>query len=58
MIKSPAWSRITTYAAENRMKMAMEAIEFQPKNMVVEANFDSQKELAVEANDSGTSNKQ
>ncbi|MCI91812.1 hypothetical protein A2U01_0113107, partial [Trifolium medium] len=57
MIRSPAWNRITAYAAKNRMKMAMEAIEFQ-ENMAVKANFDSQKELAVKANDSNTGNKQ
>jgi hypothetical protein len=27
MFKSPEWSRITAYAAENRIKMAIEAIE-------------------------------
>ncbi|PNX60203.1 hypothetical protein L195_g060069, partial [Trifolium pratense] len=57
MIKSPAWDRITAYAAENRIKMALEAINLQEK-MAVEANVDSGNELALEASDSNNGEKQ
>ncbi|PNX57314.1 hypothetical protein L195_g058633, partial [Trifolium pratense] len=57
MIKSPAWDRITAYAAENRMKMALEAINLQ-ENMAVEANVDSGNEVAIEASDLNNGEKQ
>ncbi|CAJ2645042.1 unnamed protein product [Trifolium pratense] len=57
MIKSPAWDRITAYAAENRIKMALEAINFQ-EDMAVEANGDLKDELALEASEVNDGKKQ
>ena len=57
MFKSPEWSRITAYAAENRIKMAIEAIEHN-ENMAVEANENVRNELATGANASITDNNQ
>ncbi|CAJ2657404.1 unnamed protein product [Trifolium pratense] len=57
MIESPAWDRITAYAAENRIKMALEAINVQ-KDMAVEANGDLRDELALEASEVNDGKKQ
>ncbi|CAJ2653510.1 unnamed protein product [Trifolium pratense] len=57
MIESPAWDRITAYAAENRIKMALEAINVQ-ENMAVEANDDLRDELALEASEVNDGKKQ
>ncbi|CAJ2654731.1 unnamed protein product [Trifolium pratense] len=48
MIKSPAWDRITAYAAENRIKMALETMSSQ-EDMAVEANV--KDKLALKASD-------
>ena len=57
MFKSPEWSRITAYAAENRIKMAIEAIE-SSENMVVKANGNVKTELVESASTSITGNNQ
>ncbi|CAJ2645601.1 unnamed protein product [Trifolium pratense] len=57
MIKSPAWDRITAYAAENRIKMALEAISSQ-EDMAVEANVNLEDKLALEASDVNNGEKQ
>ncbi|CAJ2635983.1 unnamed protein product [Trifolium pratense] len=57
MIESPAWDRITAYAAENRIKMALEAINVQ-EDMAVEANGDLRDELALEASEVNDGKKQ
>ncbi|CAJ2679325.1 unnamed protein product [Trifolium pratense] len=57
MIESPAWDRITAYAAENRIKMALEAINVQ-ENMAVEANDDLRDKLALEASEVNDGEKQ
>jgi hypothetical protein len=57
MIESPEWSRITAYAAENGIKMAIEAIESQ-ENMAFEATGDIQHELATSATALQTGNNQ
>jgi len=50
MIESPEWKRITAYAAENRIKMAMQAIELH-ENMAVEANNSSQTNIVETTKD-------
>ncbi|CAJ2644769.1 unnamed protein product [Trifolium pratense] len=57
MIESPAWDRITAYATENRIKMALEAINVQ-ENMAVEANDDLRDKLALEASEVNDGEKQ
>ncbi|WJX84314.1 hypothetical protein P8452_66903 [Trifolium repens] len=57
MIESPAWDRITAYAAANRINMAIEAIELQ-EDMAGEANSNSNNELASQANVSNTGDMQ
>jgi hypothetical protein len=57
MIESPEWSRITAYAAENRIKMAIEAIESR-EDMAFEATDDIQHELATSVNALNTGNNQ
>jgi hypothetical protein len=55
MIESPEWSRITAYAAENIIKMTIEAIESQ-EDMAFEATNSVQNELATNGNASITGN--
>ncbi|KAK2415581.1 hypothetical protein QL285_038050 [Trifolium repens] len=57
MFKSPEWSRITAYAAENRIKMAIEAIESN-ENVAVKANDNVKNKLATGANASMSGNNQ
>ncbi|PNX70712.1 hypothetical protein L195_g057668, partial [Trifolium pratense] len=57
MIKSPAWDRITAYAAENRIKMALEAMSSQ-EDMAVEANVNLEDKLALMASDGSNGEKQ
>ncbi|CAJ2672093.1 unnamed protein product [Trifolium pratense] len=57
MIESPAWDRITAYAAENRIKMALEAINVQ-ENMAIKANDDVRDKLALEASEVNDGKKQ
>jgi hypothetical protein len=57
MFKSPEWSRITAYAAENIIKMAIEAIE-NNDDMAVEANDNVENKLATSANASNAGNNQ
>ncbi|CAJ2657252.1 unnamed protein product [Trifolium pratense] len=57
MIESPEWDRITAYAAENRIKMALEAINVQ-EEMAVEASGDLGDELALEASEVNDGKKQ
>ncbi|KAK2415056.1 hypothetical protein QL285_037577 [Trifolium repens] len=57
MFKSPEWSRITAYAAENRIKMAVEAIE-SSENMAVKANGNVKTKLVESASTSITGNNQ
>ncbi|CAJ2671752.1 unnamed protein product [Trifolium pratense] len=57
MIESSVWDRITAYAAENTIQMAMQAIEIE-NDMANQANTDFQENMADQANGSNTSDMQ